>query len=194
MAEQSWWLAPSRLLAPLLDRPAGVKAITFLNSLVKVCYLATEVDDADLKESTQVNPLHKLRWISLLTGPDNTSDYTTAAMQRDDGSMMYMRDFKEDSVLRTAIATVLLPDAVGPREQAREIYAERSGRCSNCNRPLTVPTSLHRGLGPDCAAKLGLTGDDEDEGEEEPRDEMYPGHDRYTGSDYRDAGDWEPPF
>lgn len=168
--------------------PGGYYTVSFEGGKVwRTLRLSDWMDD-------KRKPGAQVRWISLLMGPDNTSDYTTAALQRSDGSMMYMRDFQEDSVLRTAIATVLVPDAVGPREQAREAYAEMSKRCANCNRQLTVPASLHRGLGPECAAKLGLTGDD-DEGEEEPGEEMYPGHDRYTGSDdWRDAGDYEPPF
>ena len=169
--------------------PGGYYTVSFEGGKVwRTLRLSDWMDD-------KRKPGAKVRWVSLLMGPDNTSDYTTAALQRDDGSMMYMRDFQEDSVLRTAIATVLTPDSISHRESAREAYAEMSGRCSNCNRMLTVPASLHRGLGPDCAAKLGLIADDdEDEGEEDPREEIYPGHDRYTGSGYLDAGDFEPPF
>jgi hypothetical protein len=161
--------------------PGGYYTVSFEGGkLWRTLRLSDWMDDKR-KEGAQV------RWISLLTGPDNTSDYTTAALQRSDGSIMYMRDFQEDSVLRTAIATVLVPDAVGPRESAREAYAEQSGRCANCNRQLTVPASLHRGLGPECAIKLGLTASDDDEEEEDlPEADM--------GYDYRDAGDFEPPF
>lgn len=137
----------------------------------------------------------EVRWISLLTGPDNTSDYTTACLQRDDGSLMYMRDFNDDGPLKSAVRVLLNPDGLNDRELAREAYAMASGRCANCNRKLTVPASLHRGLGPECASKLGLTAgeDEDDEGEEDPREEMHPGHDRYTGAAYLDAGDYEGP-
>ena len=33
-------------------------------------------------------------------------------------------------------------------------YAMRSGRCWNCNRKLTVPASLHSGLGPECSGRM----------------------------------------
>ncbi len=137
--------------------PGGYYTVSFEGGkLWRTLRLSDWMDDKR-KEGAQV------RWVSLLTGPDNTSDYTTAALQRSDGSIMYMRDFQEDSVLRTAIATVLVPDAVGPRESAREAYAEQSGRCANCNRQLTVPASLHRGLGPECYERIYSehTADDE---------------------------------
>jgi hypothetical protein len=35
-------------------------------------------------------------------------------------------------------------------EAAGIAYAEMSKRCRRCGRVLTVPTSLHRGFGPDC--------------------------------------------
>jgi len=37
-----------------------------------------------------------------------------------------------------------------------EAHALSSGNCLACLRTLTVPASIHRGLGPDCAARLGL--------------------------------------
>jgi hypothetical protein len=30
------------------------------------------------------------------------------------------------------------------------------GRCACCGRPLTVPESIERGIGPDCWEKMGL--------------------------------------
>jgi hypothetical protein len=115
-------------------------------------------------------PGAQVRWLSLLVGPDNTQDYTTAALQRDDGSLMYMRDFNEDGPLRQAVGVLLDPDGTHTREMAREAYAMASGRCANCNRQLTVPASLHRGLGPECAAKLGLAADEDEEEGYDPND------------------------
>jgi len=37
-----------------------------------------------------------------------------------------------------------------------EALALESGRCARCLKTLTVPTSLFRGLGPDCASEMGL--------------------------------------
>ena len=38
--------------------------------------------------------------------------------------------------------------------ESREAYALLSSRCARCNRTLTVPASIHRGLGPECAQKM----------------------------------------
>jgi hypothetical protein len=37
--------------------------------------------------------------------------------------------------------------------KAAQVYAVREGRCSRCGRTLTVPASLHHGMGPECAGK-----------------------------------------
>lgn len=47
-----------------------------------------------------------------------------------------------------AVATVLRDPAA-----AGESYALKSNRCCRCDLPLTVPASIHRGLGPECAKK-----------------------------------------
>lgn len=52
-------------------------------------------------------------------------------------------------------AALRLDFAVVQRDSAAagEAYALASGNCYRCNRMLTVPASIHRGLGPDCAKK-----------------------------------------
>lgn len=43
----------------------------------------------------------------------------------------------------------------GDWRQMGEDYAVASGKCFRCGRDLKVPASIHRGLGPDCAGKVG---------------------------------------
>ena len=57
--------------------------------------------------------------------------------------------FKDDTLLLADIQSVIKDP-----NPAREKYAKISGRCSLCNRQLTVPSSLHSGLGPECAKKV----------------------------------------
>jgi len=38
-------------------------------------------------------------------------------------------------------------------EQAQMAFAMKESKCARCGRTLTVPASLHRGLGPECAKK-----------------------------------------
>lgn len=38
-------------------------------------------------------------------------------------------------------------------QKAQMAFAMKEGKCARCARQLTVPASLHRGLGPECAGK-----------------------------------------
>lgn len=106
------------------------------------------------KDDTR-RPGQKIRWIGLLTGASNVSDYTTAARQGDDGKISLMPKFTNNDALAADLALLFGEDVEG-RAKAREAYAMKSGRCSRCGLMLTVPASLHRGLGPDCAGKVGF--------------------------------------
>lgn len=40
-------------------------------------------------------------------------------------------------------------------KQAQMAFALKEGKCARCGRQLTVPASLHAGMGPECAGKTG---------------------------------------
>lgn len=92
--------------------------------------------------------------LKYMVGPDNENDYVPFAFVSRGLSTM-IEPFKryrsnwDESRLRRAV-DVLFADP----ESAGMEYALRSGKCYRCGRTLTVPASLHRGLGPDCAAKV----------------------------------------
>lgn len=97
-------------------------------------------------------------FVALLTGPNNEADYT------------YM------GILKPATGTVILTKASKYTDQSKPYrvaswaiglifrgqqlpigYAVRhEGKCGRCGRTLTVPESIDSGIGPECAAKLGL--------------------------------------
>lgn len=97
-------------------------------------------------------------FLSLLTGPENTTDYTyVGIVDPFNGAVRLTKksQLKDDSrpvrVARWALKHVwtdgVLP--VGYRIQ-------HEGKCGCCGRALTVPESIDRGIGPECAAKMGL--------------------------------------
>lgn len=97
-------------------------------------------------------------FISVLTGPDNTRDYTFLGLLSTSSGGVRLTGksgFSEDSqpvrVLRWALRRVWddLPFPTG-----YEIHHE--GRCGKCGRLLTVPESIESGLGPECARKVTL--------------------------------------
>ena len=93
---------------------------------------------------------------SFLCGPDNENDFHGFAFVSERGEVKVWKRFAEiDPLWKAAVLT-----AISASDETRlgmaEAYALRSGRCARCGRTLTVPASLHRGYGPDCAAHLGL--------------------------------------
>lgn len=90
--------------------------------------------------------------ISFLNGPDNTSDYKGFAFLAGRKVSIWSK-FKTADALRQA-ADMLVAD---PMTGASE-YVKRSNRCFVCNRPLTTPESIARGIGPICAEAIGALG------------------------------------
>lgn len=96
------------------------------------------------------------RIAAMMTGPDNDRNFTGFATIRPDGSASVWNRFSSaeywgwmGAMERLATATA---DEFG---EYREAWAMRSGRCARCGRKLTVPASLHRGLGPECVKHEG---------------------------------------
>lgn len=95
-------------------------------------------------------------FVSLLTGPDNTRDYTyMGVLHPATGYVRLTRASTYTDIstpviaLRWALAIVwtggILP------APARLMHV---GRCGRCGRALTVPSSILAGIGPECATKL----------------------------------------
>lgn len=89
-----------------------------------------------------------MRILSLLIGPDNTSQYKGFAFVDEDGNVYLWKRYK-DSVFESYVA--LLRDPYNTYGGKLEWFVE--GRCRVCNRRLTVPDSIESGIGPKCAGK-----------------------------------------
>ena len=96
-------------------------------------------------------------YIYLLTGPDNTSDYTyVGVLKARTGAVLLTQKsrYTEDSlpvkVVRWAIGLMWsgkpLPEGYSMQHE---------GRCGRCGRVLTHPESLESGLGPECQGRVG---------------------------------------
>lgn len=108
--------------------------------------------------SKEVEGGRTLYFVGLLTGPDNTGDYTYIGMLDDASGSVTMRltrgsKMDADSVpvkvfgfaLRVIQGMQLLP--VG-------YTIQHSGRCGRCGRTLTEPESLRTGIGPVCRGMM----------------------------------------
>lgn len=98
-------------------------------------------------------------FISLLTGPDNESDYTYLGMLdhasgavRITKASKYARDSWPVCLLERALSRVWIGDTAAIRAAGFDLRHE--GRCGRCGRTLTTPESLERGIGPDCFAAI----------------------------------------
>lgn len=96
-------------------------------------------------------------FVSLLTGPDNTSDYTYLGVYHPKNRSVILTaasKFKEEStpvrVIRWAIK-MIVDGAIIPCGYT----IRHEGRCCRYGRMLTTPESIDRGIGPECMKKSG---------------------------------------
>lgn len=82
--------------------------------------------------------------ISYLTGPDNERDYTGFGHVK--GGRLYVWKKHQDKA-------TLVKDAQAFMADPHAAHVTQSINCFRCGRTLTVPASVHNGLGPECARK-----------------------------------------
>ena len=96
----------------------------------------------------------QVTFVSLLRGADNQSDYSYLGIIAN-GRFLHGKKSKigqdAPSARAFAWAWARLVEDVMPAEL--EIWHE--GACGRCGRPLTVPESIERGIGPECWSKMG---------------------------------------
>jgi hypothetical protein len=96
-------------------------------------------------------------FVGVLTGPDNTKDFVYLGH-----IYKASRDYVQGSKSRLAVDA---PSAIafewfynraldGRIPPQMEFWHE--GRCCRCSHPLTVPESIRRGIGPECAKMMGV--------------------------------------
>jgi len=101
------------------------------------------------------------RIVSLLTGPDNTSDYRGFGFVKENGWIVLWKRNRTPHYEGLSKAVRLAFRALEMGEDTfatiKAIYSVKlSKRCVRCNKILSRPDSLERGVGPECAAAMGL--------------------------------------
>lgn len=87
----------------------------------------------------------------LLTGPNNTEDYTYLGYSHGGGFSSGRKGNPSHPAFK-ALAWAYGKLARGEMPEQLEFWHE--GRCARCARVLTDPESIERGLGPECAGKV----------------------------------------
>jgi hypothetical protein len=95
----------------------------------------------------------RLWFVSVLSGPNNEADFSYLGLIGDDRSFRLTKKSRASADAPSVRAFAwTLGRLVGSRDIAdAQIWHE--GRCGRCGRALTVPESIERGLGPECAGK-----------------------------------------
>jgi len=93
-------------------------------------------------------------FVSVLTGPDNTRNYTYAGLLRDGGVVHQTGGSNIGPDATSWKVAVWAIKKVWAGEAFPEGYkVQHEGRCGKCGRPLTDPVSIETGLGPICAGR-----------------------------------------
>jgi hypothetical protein len=98
-------------------------------------------------------------FVGLLNGPSNTSDYKYLGRVARDVFWLGRKvpkpgDISRDAPSARAFDWMWKNLAKGNLPEQLEIWHE--GQCGRCGRRLTVPESVAKGFGPECAGKMGL--------------------------------------
>lgn len=98
-------------------------------------------------------------FVSLLTGPDNTRDYTYIGMLLPHSGQVqptkkskYTLESMPVKLINRVLYRVWADQQQAILDAGFDLHHE--GRCACCGRALTTPESILTGIGPVCAAKL----------------------------------------
>lgn len=102
--------------------------------------VSTQKDDAEFAPGERI--------VSLLTGPENTSDFTSFGFVKPDRIVVWRkkRGTEFDRFAR-------LLERLESFESAEKVTVHFESTCRRCNRPLTTPESVESGIGPVCAGR-----------------------------------------
>lgn len=98
----------------------------------------------------------RVHFVSVLSGPDNETSYQYLGVVRD---RKFSRTAK--SRITEGAPSHLAFDffwawVVEKDRLPAGLECWHEGSCGRCGRPLTVPSSIERGIGPDCAEMMGI--------------------------------------
>ena len=92
-------------------------------------------------------------FVSLLSGPDNESDFVYLGMVSDNVFRLTRKSRMTSDSLPVRAFTWAFTKLV-QRTMPPQLEVWHEGRCGRCNRKLTVPESVAAGIGPECAGRM----------------------------------------
>jgi len=99
----------------------------------------------------KATPSGELYFISMLTGPDNTYDYTyMGILDRGNHAHITKASRYLDSSKPVRVFNWAMDVITGKRKLPDGYAIRHAGRCGRCGRLLTTPESITSGYGPEC--------------------------------------------
>lgn len=132
---------------------------TFLTAGVATFTLESHKTRAHLTFQVQLTPQGNAWFVRVLTGPDNTADYSYMGLMTEDSQgRLGVRETAKTRISKGSTSFQAMQWLLGRLNAGRGIAPEAElhhmGRCARCNRELTHPESIKTGLGPECAKRV----------------------------------------
>ena len=93
-------------------------------------------------------------FVSLLTGPDNTSSYSYIGLLENKKFRLTSKSQMNDSSGPVKAFRFMCTQVLENERVPEQLEVWHEGRCGRCNRLLTVPESIERGIGSECWSKM----------------------------------------
>lgn len=140
---------PVAIQAEAAESQASLPAVA--DATYTVIFAAERYVTVRIKTAGEGSKFEGKRIASFLSGPDNESDFQGFAFVNEDGTVAVWKRFRSVGYQPFIDALNVVLGNPARSDEFREAYAKVSGKCARCGRKLTVPASLNRGLGPECA-------------------------------------------
>ncbi len=92
-------------------------------------------------------------FVGVLTGPENTTDYSDLGMIFNESTFKMKRDGSISADAPSAVAFDWAWKALQGAEMPAMLNMFHMGRCCKCGLPLTDPVSIESGMGPTCRGR-----------------------------------------
>lgn len=96
-----------------------------------------------------------VRFVSVLTGQNNETDYSFLGTVFEDGTFRFSPKAKVSPTAPSAKAAQWFFGRVQAKAIPTALEVWHHGKCCRCGRTLTVPESIHNGIGPECIKHRG---------------------------------------
>lgn len=92
-------------------------------------------------------------FINLLTGPQNTSNFTYMGIYNPDSLKVVLTKKSKFNYESTPVKVLVwaIRQVAFNKELPEGYKIQHEGRCCRCGRTLTTPESIEKGIGPECA-------------------------------------------